>query len=261
MNSNEQLWSSSISSRLSSVWMLSEADIGSIQEELCRGCPVKPWPYGSPTSVNPWLAVLGLSPGSSPTPGDINYEHREPILLPTAGMPHPDICYHDTARYFARIRTLATTLLMPDAGSDDNALTLFANMNLDTRERVKPEDVVKDPRLAIWILETLRDKLRPRILVLVGLKGHLEENRQLRSLFEEVFKGFRLAYPLRKCLFKGHTGRNSYYFSEWELRCPDGHEVLIVMWPNHPSRHPFADFDLWKAACGEFRDRHVSLLR
>ena len=57
MNSNEQLWSSSIGTRLSNACALSEADKESIQEELCRGCPVEPWPYGSPTSINLWLAV------------------------------------------------------------------------------------------------------------------------------------------------------------------------------------------------------------
>ena len=67
-------------------------------------------------------------------------------------------------------------------------------MNLDTGARGEAKDVTASLPFASWILEILRDILRPRVLVLLGLKGFLDDrrNRPVRQLVERTFSGVRL---------------------------------------------------------------------
>ena len=60
------LWSDSVSERLKAARSLGGAELHDLRRELCRGCPVEPWPYGNATTVNPLLVTLGASPGASP---------------------------------------------------------------------------------------------------------------------------------------------------------------------------------------------------
>ena len=84
-----------------------------------------------------------------------------------------------------------------------------------------------------WRLEAVRDSLRPRILVLLGLGGKLKE-RSLCTLFEETFSDFLLRRPHDVIVFRGYQ-KKSLKFREWSVRGPKGNEMLIVMWPQHPS--------------------------
>ena len=47
------LWNDSVSERLSAARSLGKVELDSLQRELCRECPVEPWPYGNATTVNP----------------------------------------------------------------------------------------------------------------------------------------------------------------------------------------------------------------
>ena len=168
------LWGGSWIGRLASARALTSEDRNAVHEALCRGCPEPVWPYGSATSINPLLVVLGASPGNSPQRGDRNFEMREPFPLPTAGEPHPGVFYPDTTGYWDKVRMLARVLLDGDDSPDDAPYALLGTMNLSTAASGKASDVEVDNSFTRWVLTTIRDGLRPRVLVLLGLKGWLK---------------------------------------------------------------------------------------
>ena len=84
MATNDALWGASRTARLASARALTDDELKAIRGDLRRGLTEPGWPYGSATSINPLVAVLGASPGTSPERGDRNYEAREPFDLPTA---------------------------------------------------------------------------------------------------------------------------------------------------------------------------------
>ena len=242
------LWGETASQRLDAARRLTEPQLKSIQGWLCEGCPVPPWPYGNATSINPLLLTLGASPGNSPEQGD----DPPPDVLdpPTAGQPHPDVCYQDTNRYWDKIRYLARTLLTPPGGSAKDAYALFGNLCLDPHRHRSASEVTIDPVFAQWLLKTIKHKLRPRFLVCLGLKGKLEKE-PLRSAFETTF-GLKLREPHEKRAFPDKGS-----FEEWNV--VDG-QLKIVLWPNSPSRPPFTTFEIWQKACEEFKNRNSKLV-
>ena len=95
--------------------------------------PVRPWPYGMPTVLNPWIVFLGPSPGA-PGPGDPKAGTETPFSAPTLGEPYPKI-YHP-ARYFGQIREAAKIIIRrhrPDA-CDRDCHALLGNLNLNFRQ-------------------------------------------------------------------------------------------------------------------------------
>ena len=262
--SDPNLWSPVRDVRLEHARALSDADLALIHEALCKSCPVPPWPYGNATPVNPFLVVLGPSPGASPAPGDPEYHSRGPQPLPTSGEPHPGVRYKDTSLHWDSMRLLAKTLLeKPADASDDDALALFGHMNLDTEARGEAKDVSVVLPFASWVLETLRDILRPRVLVLLGLKTFLEhrENRAVKQLVESTFPGLKLARP--QAIHRVEAlGPASYVFREWDIRLPDGREMKLVLWPQRIARAPIgSSLNRWREVCEEFKGRHEAILR
>lgn len=81
-----------------------------------------------------------------------------------------------------------------------------------------------------------------------GLKGKIEKKPEIRGVFEDVFPEFQLNKPDRLHPF----GR--YYFREWDVRTDDNSKMTLTLWPNHPSRVPFSNFEQWKISCDQFLD-------
>ena len=254
---SNELWGISRTARLSSACSLTSEELNAIHDDLRRGCVEPGWPYGSATSINPLLVVLGASPGKSPQPGDRNYVMRKPFDLPTAGKPHPHVLsYKDTRGYYDKMRTLGRTLLDADDTLGDDALALFGTMNLSTAASGRASDVHVGRQFARWVLATIRDGLRPRVLVLLGLRGRLKE---LSRLFADTFEGFDVRQPDREyALEKYQTKR--LVFREWDLVGKPGSPLLLVDWPQHPSRSPFSDPLWWRVACEQFAARRSSLI-
>ena len=138
---------------------------------------------------------------------------------------------------------------MPPCSSAEDAYALFGNLNLDTHRSGSASRVEIDPVFARWVLETIRDKLRPSILVCLGLKGIKNDPsmRKIREAFETTFE-LKLGKPDEKHTFDG------YSFEEWNVNVADG-PLKIAFWPNHPSRHPFSNPEKWETACEEFKNR------
>ena len=244
------LWSGSCSERLAAARSLSREDIKSLQEDLCRGCPVDTWPYGNATSINPMVVVLGPSPGGSGGASAGNPD--EPLSLPEAGKPHPHVVKMvekpDKRLHWKKTQILASTL-MPSLAKED-VQTLFGQLNLDTRPQGDADKVRIQSDFADWVLVAIRDKLRPRVVICTGLKGRLKE-RELRSQFQQHFPGFELSEPHRETPFHDQT---KLAFSEWDIEAPFGNSLKLVLWPQAPSFPPFAwDLECWKRSCLQFR--------
>ena len=259
MTQPHDLWSLSASQRLKAARTLTRSQLATVQEQLCEGCPVAPWPYGNATSINPMLVTLGPSPGNSPAPGDI--ASPACLELPPAGEPHPHVYYEDTKGYWDSVRHLARIMLTPSAGSENDAFALFGNMNLSPERSGSASKVKIDPSFARWVLRTIRYGLRPRWLVCLGLTTRLKdkENRTLRQAFESLLD-LDIDKPDEKYPFESErppiNSKATYYFLEWEV--PTGDIPLtVVFWSQHPSRPPLNTCAKWRSASERFLDRHA----
>ena len=251
MTISSELWGASRTERISSALALTNEQVDAIHDDLRRGRVEPGWPYGSATSINPLVVVLGASPGTSPQRGDRNYETRNPFDLPTAGEPHRHVLnYKDPRGYWDKMRTLGRTLLDPDDTLGDRALALFGTMNLSTAASSRASDVEVGRQFARWVLETIRNGLRPRVLVLLGLRTRLKE-RELSRLFEDIFRGLNLRKPHREYALEVDP---SFAFREWDLDADQGSPLLLVDWPQHSGKPPFVDRngDRWREACEQF---------
>ena len=257
---NSKVWSSIPSERLAAARHLSELELKELHVDLAKDCPIIPWPYGNATTVNPFIVTLGVSPGNSPASGDYAFLEESGHQFPTAGEPHPEIFYRDTKRYWDKIRFLAQTTLASQNFDQDDILSLFGNTNLATERSGDAKDVSIKPKFAAWILHTIRCKLRPRFIIALGLPTYLQNNRSILNVFERFFPGFRLGHPNREIQFEGCTTKK-FMFREWDFSSIDHGEVTLVFWPQHPSRPPFTNFEIWKAACHEFEERHRNTAR
>lgn len=246
-------WSNSISERLRGARALSASALAGVREELCRGCPVTPWPYGNATSINPLLVTLGPSPGGSPDRAVPDLAGK-PLELPTAGARHPHTNYEDGMNYWRKIRRLARTVVQAGTTSSEDSYALFGNMNLDPGQSGQASDVRVDEEFGRWVLRTIRDGLRPRLLVCFGLKGKPEAMELLAQAFgidTAAAHEHRLAcYKPKRLLFR-----------EWDCEGSGGNPIKLVLWPQHPSRAPFTHLEIWRNASEEFADRHRGLIR
>ena len=64
------LWSSIPRDRLNSARQISESERKRVIGEISNTSPMEPWPFGMPTSVNPFVLTIGPSPGNSPNRTD-----------------------------------------------------------------------------------------------------------------------------------------------------------------------------------------------
>ena len=248
-----RIWSDSIGERLRGARALNESALSGVHEELCRGCPVPPWPYGNATSINPLLVTLGPSPGGSPD-RSVPDQSGKPLDLPTAGKRHPHTNYEDGRNYWRKIRRLARTILQAGTTSSEESYALFGNMNLDSSRSGKASDVRIDEKFGRWVLRTIRDGLRPRFLVCFGLKGKPEAMELLAHAF-----GIDPATPHEHRL--ECYERKRLVFREWDCEGSTGNPVKLVLWPQHPSQAPFTNMNIWRNACQEFAHRHRGLIR
>lgn len=248
-----RIWGDSISERLNGARSLSDPALAAVRGDLCEGCPVPVWPYGNATSINPLLVTLGASPGGSPSCGDFGVN---PLELPTAGVRHPDTTYDDRKGFWRRIRCLARTVIQSGTTNSEDSYALFGNMNLDPNRSGRARDVRIDPAFGEWVLRTIRDKLRPRFVICLGLKGKPEAV----SLLSQAFDGFNPKEPHVERALECYQGKR-FEFREWDCVGPRGNRIKLVLWPQHPSRSPFTNPEIWRGACWEFADRHRGAMR
>ena len=255
----EELWATSRKARLASARAITSEALDAVHTELCRGRTEPGWPYGSATPVNPVLVVLGPSPGNSPKRGDRHFVAREPFALPTSGEPHPGVWYDDPKGYWNKIRELARAVLDADGAIGADAFSLFGTMNLSSAASGNASSAPISTPGARWVLATIRDGLRPRVLVLLGMRTLLTVGGEVCGLLEHTFKGVNMRRPHREYPLDAYTKRR-LTFREWDTSAGDGAPLLLVDWPQHPNRAPFTNARWWSAACEQFAAHHPSLI-
>ena len=252
-----QLWSESASERLAAARALSEPALTQALARIRAGLPSADWPYGFATSINPLLVTLGVSPGSARSWKGRD-PAKEPFDAPTAGRPHPHLTAMRRATPFGdRIRHLARTILQSGDLTEEDAYALFGNVVLDPNRSGSAKNVTIRPELGRWVLRTIRDDLRARYLICLGMN----KKRDAGTLLAETIPKFDPNKPHCEYVFRGYE-RKRFKFREWDVENSTGDAMKIVYWPQHPSQSPFtSSFKTWQAACKEFSDRSGRLIR
>ncbi len=237
------IWSEDPGKRLKVIRSLPERQRAElIQHAVSTSCVKGGWPYGMPTSVNPWLMMIGISPGDGPDDGRVD-RTGEP---PTAGTPNPGFGgefarppYSWDVAYWAKARKLAQRTIQafnPDF-SDADCLSLAGHLNLGLRNQGTSDDNSVQVDVASWVAETVKVTLRPRLIVGFGLLGKIR-GRNLKkawlgsTLDQVVSSRCDEEFPFR-------VNSKSYRFRTWFIDAGFDWPILFTLWPNHPSRSPF----------------------
>ncbi len=250
---NSALWSYNPSERLNAAIRMPQAAIANMQERITQNCPVTAWPYGMPTVLNPHVVVLGMSPGVSPASGDNDYISRPSYELPTVGTAHPRWHYKDSRGYWDKVRHLCLGLnqaVEPTLGPPQ-AAALSGHMNLSTEASGQAANVVTQEKMATWVTTVISNHLRPRYVIGVGLTTALKNPEIQKSMSALGRNSVDFTKPTRVKPFEGYPKKN-LYFREWDFERPDGRSLTLVLWPQHPSRAPFTNAQIWNQSVSEY---------
>ena len=227
----------------------------SARSRMVAALPAKflPWPFGMPTSVAPRVVVFGASPGNSPArsglpvglDGDGTYEP------PTEGWPHPGFYYEDASHYWAKIRSLCTAVARCESptASEDECLMRSGHFNLGTGLAGTASVRAIDAALVPWLSGLLGSVVPVKVVIGVGVNAILR-HPDVGEMWNGATGGLRLDWARPQTLYPFQK----YRFRIWRARRADGSSVLVCLWPNHPSRHPFAGPPnaAWQAAVETF---------
>lgn len=228
-----------------------------IQGSISCGLPSEylPWPYGMPSSADPYVVIIGASPGNSPEPSEKNIGSSEGWSYgpPTFGQAHAGFFYRDSKGYWDKVRSLCGGIIKAESPSlsESDAIAVSGHLNLGVgRSGSAAADGVVDARLISWISSLLGSVLSPKVVVCFGLNGILTK-AQNNAAWKNAPGALAVDWKNPHCKIDFH----GYAFRIWEATRNDGEPILVCMWPNHPSRHPFAgtaDGGLWCEAVSEF---------
>lgn len=259
LENEANIWSAQPPVRLQAARQLSSEQKQRISNYLLEGCPTPMWPFGNPTVINPYIVTLGASPGGSPAKEDRGSAAPTEYEGPAVGFPHRGIYYPDSSHFWDKMR-LFSHLTQPQLQEND-AESLFGHLNLDVGSSGQAIKAGFNTEMAQWVMQTIIEKLRPRFVVMIGLGGYLKKNPAALSIMNSVFFGDRrmdncsLPKPSRVIEFKGYSKRR-HVFKEWDISRGTSYPTTLVNWPQHPSRAPFSNREIWEASCREFALRH-----
>ena len=234
-------FSRNLPERLVQLRSLSAQQQSSILQSLTRLLPAEhaPWPFGMPSSVAPYIVVVGLSPGSSPAASgqptsSTGVGTYDP---PTFGDVHQGFLYPDPRNYWDKIQVLCKAVVRQHAPtlSLDDCLALSGHYNLGTGLFGEASMDAVEPEIVSWLSGLVNLVLPARVIVCLGLNSILASHKCNRlwngapNALSIDWRNPQFSYPFQR-----------YQFRVWETRRSDGEEILVCVWPNHPSRHPFA---------------------
>lgn len=212
-----------------------------------------------PASIDPELVFIGVSPGNSPMP----QEHVSPecerqtptfVSAPTAYKPsNSHFYYPDSSRYWEKLRYLAHQYFLSEDPNttEHEAISRCSHFNLGTGDAgsATKHDVEKE--VVKWVSNLLNVEQTPKLVILFGLLNILKDE-EVKSWWNHS-RGLKVPWssPDKESVFKGYQ-KKAYRFREWLVKASNGGEVKLVMWPNHPSRVPFRDIDVWQRAVMEY---------
>jgi hypothetical protein len=211
------LWSDDPAERLAAAG--DPAVVGDSPRLIGETAPVKPWPFGMPSSINPFVVFLGASPGGSPPA----YEVRGPYALPRAGVAHPKLYVCDGKHYWDRVRELGSMVVQAHAPNilDSHAHALIGQLNLGTGQFGRASNAPFEPEYCRWVPEVLLDYLRPSYVILLGLLGRRD---RLETDFDPLDRlGMRSRWNKPdECLRFDAYKKKQFKFRIWNRPRPDG---------------------------------------
>lgn len=221
--------------------------------QIGASAPMRPWPYGMPTSINPFVLFLGPSPGNSPSSDDTE---REAYDLPTAGKAHLKLYYLDRRRYWDRVRELGKLIVRahaPGMGEKDTH-ALLGQLNLGTGQFGDAKNAPFEQAYCRWVPQAIVEHLRPSYVILLGLSSGLT---QAHGGGFDPSNDLKIDWnaPDHSFPFEAYKDKQ-FRFRIWNRKRSDGKIVRFVMWPQHPGRAPMTKDDLWTESGHEFI-RHV----
>lgn len=225
---------------------------------LLEGSPFSEWPGGMPASIDPELVFIGVSPGNSPMPEDaapskaVSQSPRF-VSAPTFHKPsNSHFYYPDTSRYWEKLRYLAHQYFLQENEeiTENAAISCCSHFNLGTGDAGSAtkhdveEDVVK------WVSRLLDRVHKPKLVILFGLNKILKD--EVVSGWWNHDQGLTVPWSFPDKQASLASQDRNYRFREWRVTASSGNEVKLVMWPNHPSRPPFTNIEVWYRAVREY---------
>jgi hypothetical protein len=217
-------------------------------DDLLAGSALRAWPFGMPTSIAPLVVVIGVSPGNSPNASEVEIAPARPYPEPTFAQPNPGLFYLDRSHYWKKVREL---MMMAVSRYDfdlemkpDLALALCGHLNLGVNLAGRGTFAAVDDDITRWVSRVVKH-MRPRLIVGLGLVGLLvnppaaERARaeRLRQAWEDggMITAWDAAWRIEGANVNGHP-----YAFRYQTTLIDNDVTSILLWPNHPSRAPFA---------------------
>jgi hypothetical protein len=228
-------FSDNLKKRLNELRRLTNAEQWAYVRRLNAGSPIKPWPCAMPCSAAPEVVAIGISPGNSPRKEDRGGANTNTSgKRPTFGKPHECFNYQDTKNYWAKVSSLCRHFVRRTEKkmSDANCMALSGHLNLGTGQAGEASVGDTDPAIIHWVAGLLNNYFQPRLIVLFGL------NRILKARYDDWNHPNGLQVDWRSPDFEQPF--NKYHFRLWKATSAQGKRIGVLMWPNHPSRHPFA---------------------
>ncbi len=244
------LWSDDPAERVAAAQYASLT--GTVPRRRSEPPPADPWPFGMPTSINPYVVFLGPSPGNSPPVDDSIGAKIEPYDAPTVGRPHPGIYCRDTRNYWGNVRDLGRRVICASASSsldDYHADTLIGHLNLGTTRSGQAANAQLQREYLLWVPSLILNDLRPVFVIMLGLSTILRKGDS--GFAPDVLPRIDWSQPDHCVPFTAWT-QSRYNFSIWTRTRPDGQPIHFVAWPQHPGRAPMTDPKMWRASADEF---------
>lgn len=244
----------SYSQHIERLKQLDRTEVSSRVRSLVSTCPEGSWPVGMPSSIDPRLVLVGVSPGNSPmTDSSTGSDTRHFQSIPTVENDQTSHFYYpDTTGYWERLRYLCAEFFRSENEklSEKDAISLSTHLNLGTGSAglASVQDVEK--AYVQWVSLLLNTEFNPDLVVLFGLKNILTDETVCGWWNHQ--NGLKVVWsrPISTVPFSRYKVR-TYRFRIWEASNASGHRFPLVIWPNHPSRVPFRDIELWKASVSE----------
>ncbi len=234
----------------------SQEDIQSLIEELRRNTPFGFWPDGMPASVDPKLVLIGVSPGNSPMPEHRREDSNSPIFESEPCVVKSEknhFYYPDSSGYWKKLRMLCSSYFQFHDNSMDEAdsISLTTHLNLGTGAAGSATKMDVERDIIKWVSKLLNKVHEPDTVILFGLKAILSDN-EISSWWNHD-GGLKINWlkPDIQKPFNSYKKRR-YYYRIWNTTNARGKNIKVVLWPNHPSRAPFSNYDIWQKSIDEF---------
>ena len=158
--------------------------------------------------------------------------------------------YRDGPGYWRKVSYLAHQFFLNEGSlvTESDSLCLTGHFNLGTGYAGQATAAAVEPDVIRWVSTLVGRIFEPRVVVLLGLNA-IVKNQDVAANWNHP-DGLRVDWrrSQRETTLSGYR----YRFREWAARNASGNDVQVVTWPNHPSRHPFADWRVWCQSVDEY---------